>query len=260
MLSILEYLDSPRSTCHSNICPNFTGTSVFSVFFGKRWYRWCGSLEHCITDWTVGKCHLYRPAHSLKACTWQSCSLFSLSLIHSLLSSPLHGSFHSIPSIAIIGPCQGRKESYPVHPLGDTSDSIRYPARRFAFGKTTGNSGQPVGNVWRREIPVVTYGVFVRLTLPTVPLHLQCKLYKLTIHIVHYLVWKLPVGSIKGFGCCICSPCIHSILSIRNFNSVIIYSAVVLTLRSTSLTSSLLRVFLSFIIKIIHTESHSSGR
>lgn len=116
---------------------------------------------------------------SMHSGPWQS-SLFalSLSLIHSLLFSPLHSCFHSIPSIGITGPCQGRREPDPVHPLGDASDLIRYPVRRFAFGKTTENSGQPVGNVWERErlwIPVVTYDAFVRLTLPTVPFQLQCQ-------------------------------------------------------------------------------------
>jgi len=104
----------------------------------------------------VGKRRSYCPAHNLTAHTVArgSPAPYSLSLslsIHSLLSSPLHGSFHSIPSTGITGPCQRRKEFDPIHPLGDASNLIRYPARRFAFGKTTENSGQPVGNVWGRE-------------------------------------------------------------------------------------------------------------
>ena len=91
---------------------------------------------------------------NLYSAAWESCSLFSLSLTRFPVTlTPLMASSRSHSFYCLYWTLLRRKGIWPNSPLGATSDLIRYPARRFAFWKTTDkgpwwnyrHSGQPVG-------------------------------------------------------------------------------------------------------------------
>lgn len=239
--SVLEYLDSQWSVCHSHLCLNVTGTSLYfhPVFQASSWpavrrWRLFAGRHVC------GKYHSYCTVHNLTTCTVLRGrpALYFLSLtrfpviLSPLMASSLSHSFYCLYWILL------RRKGIGLNsPLGDTSDLIRYPARRFAFWKTTEkgpwwnyrHSGQPVQEGKDFEFQWSPLLILYGWLSQWLSFQLQWKVSKLTSHVVPDFVWKLPVGIITGFGCCVSSPCFHYIPGFKNFNPVSINLVVILT-------------------------------
>lgn len=164
---------------------------------------------------------------SWKSAQWYLVVLLPVFSLSHPLPCCLHPSHGLLPflflPLSLLEPCQRRKESDPIQPLGDAGDLTRYPVRKSAFWKTTEkgqwwdyrHSGPPVRDVTGQGRTLNSNGHLQCLCKdgsPNNTFQLQCNVSKLAIYSTWFCL-KTGGGSTRPRDCLYYKNCYHLVSS-----------------------------------------------